>query len=342
MAVIIDDKFYKSVPLEAKTRVAERINKLVAELDKNNNLIKKLSKGFYCRKIKNLDNRYKFRIDNGDRIIFCRENKHKDIRLLRYCNHDSQILAAGRISPTIHIVAQDYTSDDFDNYIDTSYIEDYKQMLLEEDLIGAYNLLVKETTPHTNKAKLLRRIVDVTKIKDLYDRQQSHQESSGIVFRSSGKPIREEDFARTFNRIYDKECILFMPLMNLSFPANSFFDTGFHFLDMPFFASDANKVSDPVKYNKALAAELYKKVGMIPRDMNISLEAFFYRPTSKNESRLINKAFEVNIKNNTISNLDFVTQCFERHDGRTNAYIRTLSILKPEKAKTFNCHYLFG
>ena len=78
-----------------------------------------MPKGFYARRIRGTTDKYKFRIANGDRILFIYADDVKGIRmenqrgivLLAYCNHDEQIRSGRKIEVTGN---ENFSEYDFD------------------------------------------------------------------------------------------------------------------------------------------------------------------------------------------------------------------------------------
>lgn len=337
MSIIIDEKFYDSIPKEAQARVIARIDKLVQELKENHQLVRKLSKGFYCRQIKGVQNRYKFRVSNGDRIVFCYQNGHEDICLLRYCNHDSQVFTGKNVVPTpLKVVDASYQDDAFDKEVDQAILKEYQERLMAEDIEGAYHI-ADNNMGMGRKAKFLRGAIEIEKIVKEYE---SHEPGkSGITFRTGEQSyLTEPVLLHTLQKIYTEYRLIPAPYMEASFPGHDFFSPAPHFLDEPFFAIKANNEDDPKKYLKVFAHELYQYFGLIPKDFNFAIEVLF---RDSNES-FISKSFEYDIATNSLKEIISTTIITENHGRRINPYIHALSLTGPEKIGRFNYRYLFG
>lgn len=336
MSIIVDDKFYDSIPKEIKTRTITRINKLVQELKSNHQLVQRLSKGFYCRQVKGVKNRYKFRVSNGDRIVFCYQNGHEDICLLRYCNHDNQISTAKNIAATpLKIVDTSYQENAFDKEIDQEILKEYQENLLKDDLKGAYDI-ANNKPGMKQKAKFLRGAMEIDAIAKAYRRNKAG--SSGITFYTGEKAyLTEQVLLHVYNKIYSEYRLIPTSYVEVSFPGDSFFSNDAHFLDMPFFAVKANLEDDSKQYIRTFVNEIYQQFGLIRNDFNFTLE-FLFRDV---DNHLIPKSFEYYIPSDMLKEIRAVTMVSEDHSGRKNAYIHALSLTSPDKIGRFNYRYLF-
>lgn len=338
MSVIVDKKFYDSLPKEVHDRAVSRIEKFIEELERNNHLIQKLTKGFYCRKVKGVENRYKFRVSNGDRVVFCYQRGHQDICLLRYCNHDSQIFVAKAIQETpLKIVDAYYKKDSFDVEIDKKILEEYQKSLLGGDLESAYKIASDVGAGMERKAKFLNGAIKIEKFVEAY---HSHKAgTTGIAFDTEEKAyLTESVLLHVFQKIEAEYHLIPVPYLEVSFPGQSFFKPGPHFLDQPFFAILANREKDTKSYLKALAHEIYQTFGLITSAFSFSLEMLFW----DHEDALIAKSFRYTISTNELKEADNVTIRYEDHNNRMNSYVRALTLATPEKIRAFNFKYLFS
>ena len=336
MSIIIDEKFYDSIPKEAQTRAVARIDKLVEELKENHQLVRNLSKGFYCRQIKGAQNRYKFRVSNGDRIVCCYQNGHEDICLLRYCNHDAQIFTAKNVAPTpLKVVDASYQEDDFDKEVYQGVLEEYQEGLMAEVLEGAYNI-ANHNRGMGRKAKFLYGALEIEKIIKEY---KSHEPGkSGITFHTGEQSyLTESVLLHTLQKIDTEYHLIPAPYMEASFPGHDFFSPAPHFLDEPFFAAEANLEETPKEYIKVFAHEVYQYFGLIPKDFDFALEVLFRDPSDS----FVSKSFDYDIATNTLKEIPSTMNITEPHDGRINPYIHALSLTSPEKIGRFNYRYLF-
>ncbi|MGI1822051.1 UvrD-helicase domain-containing protein [Exiguobacterium sp. TRN 1102] len=104
MKLFIEERFYKTVPIEKREEVNRRISYLLESLYKKDFNFNKLPAGLDFKKIQALDKViYKFRVNSGDRILCARsedlysqfhEEDQNALVLLEYCTHDTQIRVA--------------------------------------------------------------------------------------------------------------------------------------------------------------------------------------------------------------------------------------------------------
>jgi len=113
--MLITKSLQSSLPLERREKIIEKMKAFEMAI-LNNKTYRELNKGFWVRKIEST-NKYKFRINNGDRIVFeyGTVDEKEQIIFLKYCHHDQQIR-----------VAKNYTNGAIMDYeIDTTpYIEE--------------------------------------------------------------------------------------------------------------------------------------------------------------------------------------------------------------------------
>jgi DNA helicase II / ATP-dependent DNA helicase PcrA len=103
LKLLVQEKFYKTVPKEKKKEVNERITYLMGALEKNNFTFEGLPEGLNFIKVESVSPTiYKFNVDKGNRIL-CSKGEilypanpeyGKSLVLLAYTNHDSQIRMA--------------------------------------------------------------------------------------------------------------------------------------------------------------------------------------------------------------------------------------------------------
>ncbi|MDP0489060.1 MAG: hypothetical protein Q7K36_06055 [Fusobacterium sp. JB020] len=101
MNFFIREKFFKNISNEKKEIVTKKLYYFYKEIENNKENIKKLSKGFWIKKIKGFDNRFEFRVNNGDRIFFSLERRageEERVTFILYSSHDKGILKNDRIT----------------------------------------------------------------------------------------------------------------------------------------------------------------------------------------------------------------------------------------------------
>ena len=124
MQIHISNKIYDKIEPSQKERVINKLYRFAEELSQNHSNITAVSKGFWSRSINCCPGRYKFRVNNKDRIIFEYGKNKEDIYFLDYCNHDDQIRSAlniQKINPDdLDINHTTYEEEKIDTYIDES------------------------------------------------------------------------------------------------------------------------------------------------------------------------------------------------------------------------------
>lgn len=99
MKHLILQQFWDSIPQEKLKHVRSKLPYYLKKLTEERGNIGNMPRGFYARRIKGTNDKYKFRIANDDRILFIYADDIKGIRienkrgiiLLAYCSHDEQI-----------------------------------------------------------------------------------------------------------------------------------------------------------------------------------------------------------------------------------------------------------
>ena len=95
----VSKHFLNSIPIDNRAIILEKVKMFESDL-----LLSKgystLPKGYYVRRIEGTDI-YKFRVNNGDRILYRYESNKSDIVLLEYCKHDFQVRRAKSINNVV-------------------------------------------------------------------------------------------------------------------------------------------------------------------------------------------------------------------------------------------------
>lgn len=137
MRKIIEEHFFKSIPLGKEKSVIEEIDQFIFEYETNGYDIRKVSKGYYVRKIEGAKNQiFKIRINIKDRVLFTFASNVDEIRLefskaiifLDYCNHDRQIVKGRKINLKSNYNNFEYIDEEkWDNFIEEAYVDfEYK------------------------------------------------------------------------------------------------------------------------------------------------------------------------------------------------------------------------
>lgn len=219
MKVLVDKRFYDSVPKHLVSKIEGFTQKLSCDA---NNLFQH---GKYCRKIKGTENKYKFRVNSGDRVVFQYE---KDaVRLLRFCNHDAQIRVAERVKPVVQeleVQRQEYVEDAYDKKIDQEILEDIQNQLLDDNLDDALNLLKEAGAANSNKAKNIRKIIEVADAREVFFENKefvSRIEIKCAKLESASESdqysvIRKKDIMYAMNRLVSESQCSILPFVYIT------------------------------------------------------------------------------------------------------------------------------
>lgn len=130
--MIIKKNFLKDIPKEKRDIVLKKIYTFNEQLLKFKNY-KEMPKGSGIRQVEGT-NRFKFRINNGDRVVFCYDKSivenQTSIIFIAYANHDKQILAAKNKQINVVIQESDFNinteidGDGGEEFIDKDYFND--------------------------------------------------------------------------------------------------------------------------------------------------------------------------------------------------------------------------
>lgn len=190
MKLLMLDSFHKSIPVEKKREVNERMTYLIKALNHREMNLDNLPTGLDLKKIQGISKKiYKFKVNGGDRILCARtKDLHPDIEseyensliLLEYCSHDTQIrIARGK----------NYSAD---ANVVHEQAEEIKIVKKDRDYLLDYHL----NAPTTSVQKIQ---VEEDKVIDLFgeesrfyylDQKQKqivhHEENGQFVFGSAG------------------------------------------------------------------------------------------------------------------------------------------------------------
>ncbi|WP_300359239.1 UvrD-helicase domain-containing protein [Fusobacterium sp.] len=99
MKFLIRENFFKSVPKEKLEIVMGNLKYFYKEIEKNSKNIKNIPSGFWIKKLAGVENRFEFRVNNGDRIFFSlakRDAEEERITFLLYSSHDHGVKKSKR------------------------------------------------------------------------------------------------------------------------------------------------------------------------------------------------------------------------------------------------------
>ena len=157
--VLISDKFYKTVPRDKVGKIKNLCKKLQIQLNESNQGIFGTTIGNQTLKFQGQDHLYKFRVGDGDRVIFTytkylpieTRNEYADgqgIYLIEYVNHDEQSRIARNYDNNFERGASKNLTDDsaieeeaLIDYVDEQEYRDYNKYL---DLNNAFIYLADE------------------------------------------------------------------------------------------------------------------------------------------------------------------------------------------------------
>lgn len=217
MNILVDKKFYSGVPHQLNKRIRNFIDRLSV------NPHNMFTHGNYCRKIKGTTNKYKFRVNSGDRVVF--QYEQDAVKLLRFCHHDEQIRVAERIksdtsgNQELKPEFQEYVEDAFDSQIDSKIIKDITNHLLDDNLDLALNMLKSIGAEHSNKAKNIRKIQGIEESRAYFFEHIDEVSKISINtswYENQNKEkkrtvLRQRDVKYAFNRIFSELQCFFHP-----------------------------------------------------------------------------------------------------------------------------------
>lgn len=140
--------FKNSVPYEKWDEIYSKVIQFCKDLEKYKSF-KQLPRGYYVRNVEGTDI-YKFRINDGDRILYYYDNLSSEIIILEYCKHDDQIRRAKKLNNSLNKIEsykykeEDSIEDIIDNNIDdlvrqnysNEYLKAISQCELDDTVIG--------------------------------------------------------------------------------------------------------------------------------------------------------------------------------------------------------------
>lgn len=135
--ILVKQNFISTIPRDKLKKVLEITNSLFKNLEEDNYDHSKVANGYYIRQVKGRKKKgkvFKFRINNGDRVLFTYRNECGEhmreidgkFVLLEYVNHDEQIVKGRKVSlENINIDEnygkEEWQDDDFDDEIDYKF-----------------------------------------------------------------------------------------------------------------------------------------------------------------------------------------------------------------------------
>ena len=151
MKFLIRDNFFKSIPKEKMEMVLGNLKYFYTEIEKNSTNIKNIPKGFWIKKLAGTDNRFEFRVNNGDRIFFSfmkRGSEEEKITFLLYSSHDHGVRNSKRAEiqfvKDFEIFRESFESSK-DEDIDRSVFLDYNNVITYEVKDDSFFITNKES-----------------------------------------------------------------------------------------------------------------------------------------------------------------------------------------------------
>ena len=134
MKYFIDRQLKKKLEKPEYVWLTKQLARFADEVEKVKGYMNALPSGFWVRKIVGTEI-YKFRLNNGDRMLFCFTEKHneldKAVVFLDYCTHDQQVYTAQRTNKHFKVpqniaVAPALAFDDKEDRFDQSVAHEYR------------------------------------------------------------------------------------------------------------------------------------------------------------------------------------------------------------------------
>lgn len=164
MKHLILQQFWDSIPQEKLKHVRRKLPYYLKKLTDERGNIGNMPRGFYARRIKGTEDKYKFRIANDDRILFIYADDMKGMRienkygivLLAYCSHDNQIRKGRSMNVTGQEEFHEY---DFEL---RSYTEETETTVFAavESQYAALNLVIDHTRAYQVEDQDLARMAE--------------------------------------------------------------------------------------------------------------------------------------------------------------------------------------
>ena len=205
MTIYISNRIYKKLKDVPHNKIEEKILKFAHEISEASSNFTSLPKGFWSRRIISCPNRYKFRVNRNDRIIFEYSEDKKDIYFLDYCSHDQQIRSAKEIQNIITNLEIDTTpwigADTLNDKIDKSILKEAEEFVDLGDLQSALEKF--KSIGHKHKEKQIRFAISLNESKK--DFNELNKQRSSLFIHSDKIDIRRKDILYVLNRIYSEK-----------------------------------------------------------------------------------------------------------------------------------------
>ena len=138
MKFLIRENFFKSIPNNKIEIVIKNLIYFYSEIEKNIKNLRNFPKGFWIKKIAGIENRYEFRVNNGDRIFFSLDKRgmeEEKITFILYSSHDHGVKKTKR-ADIKSIKEFEINKKDFEpsvvEELDKSFLMDYNNVITYE------------------------------------------------------------------------------------------------------------------------------------------------------------------------------------------------------------------
>ncbi len=136
MKFLIRESFFKDVPAEKINTIKNNLRYFYEEVTKNITNLREIPKGFWIKKLRGIDNRFEFRINNGDRIFFSFDKRdfEESITFILYSTHDRGVQKAK--------LAKITSTSEADFLISKEDFSETENNLLPEEIFLNYNQVI--------------------------------------------------------------------------------------------------------------------------------------------------------------------------------------------------------
>ena len=230
MKFLIRENFFKNIKKEKIEEIEKNLNYFYKEILKNINNIRNIPKGFWIKKINGIENRYEFRVNNGDRIFFSldrRQDEEEKITFILYSTHDFGVKKSKKALikevKQFEIDKSEFSEETFEIpnevYLDYNQVisyeikddEEFKKEGFSKSKYFYYYLndeqykVLKEETPllvagsaGSGKSTItIRKILNLEEYRDVYDIKK-------IVY-FTGNTLLKESIEEQYNLFREKE-----------------------------------------------------------------------------------------------------------------------------------------
>lgn len=261
MNIEISERLYKNLPTVKRKLVTKKINEFAKQILADDKGFAGVAKGFYVKKFIKNPNRFKFRVNNKDRVIFEYSPDRKTIYFLDYCHHDDQ----NRLSSSIRnefrklqIEKEEYVDDELDTVIENKEYEEVTERARDLVRAGKLEQAQQEYESAGLSTSLSRKIDMALSLEDAIEVFAEHHGKHSYIYFESGEEsngefskfsIMEHHILNVLNRIYSDYRYRLFPYFIIQK------DVAFRNVYL------ADPEDKPLKYNEQVAAEIAEIFG---------------------------------------------------------------------------------